>query len=573
MNIKLSFFIFLLLYLFLLHTLIHSQGQNIKMKHPSTWKKTDIQSYISPQFEDVKTHNENMLDHIIGFHENYRKVKELRTGYHNMFKWVDGVIAFAHPSIDEYSISAENTTLIYWGWGEDHINHAKREGPAVAPCENYTNVYKKTAMSTRWFDGEMTFEYYNLSKTVPITFFYEVMVYCPDPDRADRCKYLIDNELVWDGSYEGFYEKYIIPNISGKIDYLNNTQVEQFLRGGPIHRDSFEESPPGCEPPHCHIRWYYYYLNPVPVPYNESQYVKLFNIYNNRTYIKEPWLNITLHGRVKLRITKSRVEYVYHILHHSCERHSKLEYSWESRSVTDKKSYFVELGNVEWFHITPVLGEEINNKPEVEFVTFANRRMQRGYSLIDGKLLTNYYMKRFDVFEDSFGLWHVGTTKVNRVDFTPSEEDPFVPNDLQIPHHTIINHTEKLCAPYQITRSNHSFRWVNYYLINFTEEDGKHNFTHVFYDVFGNNFTLSRDIYLRLPTWISGGVVYSYKKGLIGTPNYKEDGLFRIYYFNGTETYRPSVALSPYITMESIGTLIGLLVGGMIVLSVIKLFW
>jgi len=550
-------------------TLLILASTMMSSEHPAWWHSVNKISYTHPDFKEVQEYNTGKLDSLFGFKKNYRHIDEYDyVGYNNLYKWTDAAIVSVYPSIDEYSISDANKSYVYWVWGEQHINHARKEFNGSGLCANYTNIYEQNVVNGRMFyPAHMTFTYYNLSTEIPITFFYEIEKYCPDVD-VDNCQYYTNNdgefEEVWKGGYDGFFENYIIPDINKSVSYLNESELENYVKFKQIPRHDFENNPSGCEPPNCNIVWYYYYINPVPVPYNQTQYDNLFNRYNNRTYMAEPRLNITLKGSVKIRVEDYKKEYVYDMRYNQCTAETNVKYKWLSRSPkTEEKDYFVELGDIEWFHITPVLGEEINHNPVEEFVTFANRRMQRGYSLIDSEPLTNYYVKLFDIFKDEFGIEHVGTTNINKADFIPPEDDPLLPHSFNIPHTTKVNSSEKLYAPYQITRSNHSFRWVNYYNIYFKYHEGMHNFTHTFYDVFGNNFTLSRNIYLRLPTWIINNKVYAYKRGAIGVPHVNNTGFGTVESYYGDDSNRPSMTIinEPGISFPNVAVIFGGIVG------------
>jgi len=552
---------------------------NLFFAIPSGWTKTEQESYIEPQFQEVKNHNDNKIGSLWGFGKNKRDVSENEEpNYSDMFKWVDLVIGYAHVSIDEQSIPDNEEVRIYWGWGEDHISSSNVTLPAASPCEDEINNFRKRSSHPVYLDnGHMKFQYYDIVKEVRLTYEYRVIKICPDRTNQNFCKYHFEKnnqlEEIVEGSHEDFKE-YVIRDIYEKtnkiydIDTLRSVvKMQQLDVAG-------EEPPSGCIEPVCSMQREYYYINPVPVPFNQTEYNSLFRKYNDRTYSQEPWLDIELGGNIKMRVYDIGSYWVFYNMwfgHEDiCVRTSYSEYIWDSKPArVEKKSYFVEQGDVEWFHITPILGEQINNDPELEFLVFANRKIQKGYSKLDEEVLANHYMRKFDVYEDVFELWHVVGSVVNQTDFSPPGGDPKIPENPSVPHtYKGMGQSEKQFSPYQITYSNNSFRWVNYYYLNFTSESGGKNFTHIYYDVFGNEFVLSRNIFLRIPTWIVNGEVYPYNGKNLGPAKKNTSSSLQVYYFEGNDIYRSStfVEHTPEIYYPNMALLFG---GTFIVISVL----
>ncbi len=543
------------------------------------------ESYIEPDYSIVEQNNLNKIDHIMGFNDNYRKVDEKDAKYNDMFNWTDAGVMASVPSIDNKVISDENQTYVYWGWGEEHIKKADRYQNATEDindeCYGKVNEWHKTLYTGQelLYPATLTFEYYNVSKTVPITFMYPIGIWkgVNDPDEYVYTTYDEKGEKIVIGTgWDEAYNKYIYPKIyAGLSKYYSDDEIKEILRRSNIKMEDSDVGKLCYRTSHdCEGYWLYYYINPVPVPFNQNEYNTLFNEYNNREYNREPILKVNLYGIVNVRKSDYHIRWIKLKINNQTKCTTTLDsgdkdYGWEDKSHSDTKEYFVQQGDIEWFHITPVLGEEINENPEEEYVTFSNRQMQRGYSLIDGQVLTNYYIKKFEIYQDELDLYHMLGKTVNKIDFTPpNENDPLIPTSFEIPHQTKTDQSEKQYSPYQITKSNNSYRWVNYYLINFTMDDGTHNFTHIYYDTFGNEFTLSRNLTLRKPTWIINGKVNAYKQGEIGKAQKNQTAFWNIYYYNGSDDYRPSIAVekSPELHLPDIALLIGTV--GIAVLSI-----
>ncbi len=500
-------------------------------------------SYATPEFEKIKEHNDIVIKNVQGYTTNLRKVQESKPEYPSLYKWTDLTIVGAQDSVDEYSLSDNMKNFIYWGWGEEHTKQVNKQEPAMHPCENKTNKYVRKALKGRMlYTASMKFKYYNVSKELPVALFYKVKILS---DNNTYVYSLQDNDTGYK-TYETFnnFEKTVFEDIYSKVStYMTRNELNSSLVEQQIEKSMYEPLEYDCMPPQCTIRWYYYYINPVPVPFNQSEYNTLFMEKNEKIYQAEPWLNITLSASIKIRYYDNDKVYYWDEEHNKCiaDRWTRISPAWYSKTMKTQKSYFIEQGDVEQFYITPVLSEEINHNPEIELIIFANRRMQRGIYFINNKTLTNYYMRKFYVSSDEFWFKHVQTKDIYITDFRVYDNDFGNDYESMVQHSAEINHSEQKCAPYQITYSGNSFRWVNYYHINFTEDDGQHNIVHKMCDIFGNNFILSKDIYLRQPTYIINKEVYANSKNSVAQVD-KDGGRWN--YYEGSTELRPCIAIA-----------------------------
>lgn len=405
------------------------------------------QTIINPPLDQVMEHNNDLVEDMLPFHENFGSVPENE----GPVIFSDLRILSVDPSIDNH-VSNLHIPIVIWGWGEKHLDKYEESWEETCCDHEYTHkIIWESDGEPYLSDAKMVFEFEGINRSLGLI----------------TTRYYYDNGT----EITDLSELNITGNLSDDVLENLSIRVEHELN------------------------------DPVEVPFTTEE----LDINPDNRTPDLPKLTIKLSGTINFPYKRREVYKVERWNDEGCSCESEVddENVIIKKRLSDQRTYYVENHNLTGFLAKPVTHEMSYLTSNLEYFLFGNRFPQKIVYSVDGLPFAVYYVYHYKVEESPYGFWRVKTIPSYKEGFASGDLDLPMFVDLLVKNLTVFRWKKRYYIhPFQIHDTSESY--VNVYNIrmyfNSSGLLGPHTYRLYFYDWFGDRFMVGEDrIFVRVP--------------------------------------------------------------------------